>query len=443
MTKENSKSTLKILALFLTLLALLSTLFTPLLSGFQANASSYTLTDSLVQNASGNWVSSGGKWLDRWLNYNCYAFAIERFEYPQKYHSLLQYQPGSLSHDTEVSITRESVEYIVNVVKEDLIAIGYDGSSISVSTDIPSINNNQQLICVRTSSPSATDWDYHFMRYDLATNAWYHKPGNTAILKYKYTPSNTRDWIQEGSKNGIESCNSITYTSTIYFIKYNKNIFDPTRESSTISKNIPAGKDTMIEINCSTSTTGHFVVTANSSIKAKLYNDQMNEIATFSGTTTINELRTLTAGKYYLQVMFLSTSDSGSIQSSFYTHLSGAHCIICDHGVGGQHTYNDSFTWKNDRQHLARCSCGLTKMKGHGVRAGSFVGGYAICIQCGGRASVGIVDPGPFSNTTLPCSVNGSYILPNGVIVLVEADIAAFLQGTLVFTQGTLLNIAA
>ena len=29
MTKENSKSTLKILALFLTLLALLSTLFTP------------------------------------------------------------------------------------------------------------------------------------------------------------------------------------------------------------------------------------------------------------------------------------------------------------------------------------------------------------------------------------------------------------------------------
>lgn len=61
MTKENSKSTLKILALFLTLLALLSTLFTPLLSGFQANASSHTLTDSLVQNASGNWVSSGGK----------------------------------------------------------------------------------------------------------------------------------------------------------------------------------------------------------------------------------------------------------------------------------------------------------------------------------------------------------------------------------------------
>lgn len=442
MTKENSKSTLKILALFLTLLALLSTLFTPLLSGFQANAAAYTLTDSLIQNESGNWVSSGGKWLDRWLNYNCYAFAIERFEYPQKYHSLLQYQPGSLSHDTEVSITRESVEYIVNIVKEDLIAIGYDGSSISVSTDIPSINNNQQLICVRTSSPSATDWDYHFMRYDSETDAWYHKPGPTAILKYKYVPTYNRPWKAEHyDENGAHS-SSITYTSTIYFIKYDKNIFTPTSKSSTVSKNIPAGKDTMIEMNCSTTTTGHFVATADYSIKATLYGEQMDQIATFNGTT-INELRTLTAGKYYLQVMFLSTSDSGSIQLSFYTHVDGERCIVCDHGVGGQHTYDDSYTWKNDRQHLARCSCGLTKMKGHAVRAGSFVGGYATCIQCGGRASVGIVDPGPFSNTTLPCSANGSYILPNGVIVLVEADIAAFLQGTLVFTQGTLLNIAA
>ena len=107
MTKENSKSILKILALFLTLLALLSTLFSPLLSNLQANASSYTLTDSLVQNESGSWVSSGGKWLDRWLNYNCYAFAVERFEYPKKYSSYdrIQYQPGNFSHNTELNIT--------------------------------------------------------------------------------------------------------------------------------------------------------------------------------------------------------------------------------------------------------------------------------------------------------------------------------------------------
>ncbi len=442
MTKENSKSILKILALFLTLLALLSTLFSPLLSDLQANASSYTLTDSLVQNESGSWVSSGGKWLDRWLNYNCYAFAVERFEYPKKYTSRFQYQPGDFSHNTGLNITRKSAEYIANAVKDDLVAIGHEESSISISTAIPTVNSNQQLICIRTTSSNAFIWDYHFMRFDSDTNAWYHKPGPTAILKYKYTPTNDRHWKAEAfDENGVQSSN-LTYTSTIYFIKYNKNIFDPTRESSTISKNIPAGKDTMIEMNCSTSTTGHFVLTANNSVKATLYNDQMDPLISVYGTT-INELRTLTAGKYYLQVMFLSTSDSGSIQSSFYTHLSGAHCIICDHGVGGQHTYDDSYMWKNDRQHLAKCSCGLTKMNGHAVRAGSFVGGYATCIQCGGRASIGFVVPGSFSTTTLPCSANGSYILPNGVIVLVEADVASFLQGTLVFTQGTLLNIAA
>ena len=30
-------------------------------------------------------------------------------------------------------------------------------------------------------------------------------------------------------------------------------------------------------------------------------------------------------------------------------------------------------------------------------------------------------------------SINGSYILPNGIVVLVDADIDAYLDGTLVF----------
>ena len=35
------------------------------------------------------------------------------------------------------------------------------------------------------------------------------------------------------------------------------------------------------------------------------------------------------------------------------------------------------------------------------------------------------------NNTLL--SLNGSYILPNGIVVLVDADIDAYLNGTLVF----------
>ena len=43
---------------------------------------------------------------------------------------------------------------------------------------------------------------------------------------------------------------------------------------------------------------------------------------------------------------------------------------------------------------------------------------------------MGIVIQG---NNVFPMSINGSYILPNGVIVLVDEDFEAYMNGTLVF----------
>lgn len=40
-------------------------------------------------------------------------------------------------------------------------------------------------------------------------------------------------------------------------------------------------------------------------------------------------------------------------------------------------------------------------------------------------------------------SVNGSYILPNGIIVLVDEDVEAYLNGTLVFYDPNDLPVAA
>ena len=69
-------------------------------------------------------------------------------------------------------------------VKEDLENIGM--TNVIIQDSIPElIYDNQELICLRVK-----DEDYHFMRYDKKTNAWYHKPGNSAILRYKYIPSN-------------------------------------------------------------------------------------------------------------------------------------------------------------------------------------------------------------------------------------------------------------
>lgn len=45
---------------------------------------------------------------------------------------------------------------------------------------------------------------------------------------------------------------------------------------------------------------------------------------------------------------------------------------------------------------------------------------------------VGVMDPS-FVNQATYYTPNGSYVLPNGVIVLVDADIAAYMQGTLQF----------
>ena len=61
------------------------------------------------------------------------------------------------------------------------------------------------------------------------------------------------------------------------------------------------------------------------------------------------------------------------------------------------------------------------------------VQGTTICIQCGGQADMGI-NPYSMNSTNVNyVTDNGSYILPNGVIILVEEDIEDYLKGTLLF----------
>ncbi|MBO7085784.1 MAG: hypothetical protein J6W25_01565, partial [Bacilli bacterium] len=53
------------------------------------------------------------------------------------------------------------------------------------------------------------------------------------------------------------------------------------------------------------------------------------------------------------------------------------------------------------------------------------------CLLCNGPASFGgIIHDGIGS---YPYTLNGSFILPNGVIVLVDEDFEAYMNGTLVF----------
>lgn len=164
--------------------------------------SNHTLQDSTLVTYQGN------------LDYNCYAYAIGRTESPREFiGDNEQYIPGFISNNTVNH--NNSVTDLVKSVQNDLSFLGYE--NISYSTTRPSVGADTYLICCRMGSGG----QFHFMRYDYHSNAWYHKPGYNAILKYNYELSNERNWTNEYvDKNGVAHKEDTTYSGTIYYITY-------------------------------------------------------------------------------------------------------------------------------------------------------------------------------------------------------------------------------
>ena len=110
--------------------------------------------------------------------------------------------------------------------------------------------------------------------------------------------------------------------------------------------------------------------------------------------------------------------------------LVDGECSLC----GELHQHLFSYTWLSNVTHQEVCFCGEEgRIKPHVVESDAFSGGamYATCIVCGGRVSMSpqII----LSVNKLPHTENGSYIRPDGIIVLVDEDIEAYLNGELVF----------
>ena len=246
----------------------------------------YNLIYNTVKDSSGNWVVNGGAYDGRWEYYNCYAFAIHRNENPNFYFSDFPYYPGDMAddepgpHAINTFTDCNTINSLAGLVRKDLLAMGY--TNVDISDTIPTINSSQELICVRMN-----DTDFHFMRYDLTTNAWYHKPGNTAVLKYNYVPSNNQLWYDEFSYNGVEYASTINYNSDIKFIKYDKNTVGISSNTSnlTYSLAIQSGKDSILEINNSPNNKIYdFIISASSSIEIELYDNEMELMDSYTGT---------------------------------------------------------------------------------------------------------------------------------------------------------------
>ena len=108
-------------------------------------------------------------------------------------------------------------------------------------------------------------------------------------------------------------------------------------------------------------------------------------------------------------------------------------CSDCGYSRTHQHSHDDHYQWTSLTNHKSYCTCGNYINDFHVVSPDAYQNGnqYAICLLCNGFASVGGTWHDGIEN--YPYTLNGSFILPNGVIVLEEADMEAYLNGTLVF----------
>lgn len=95
-------------------------------------------------------------------------------------------------------------------------------------------------------------------------------------------------------------------------------------------------------------------------------------------------------------------------------------------------THTCSFTHRyisiSTTQHRAICECGNYRLQGHIVASGSNK-----CIICGGTADMGFIQMDLNNTMVEMVTSNGSFILKNGIIVLVEEDVKKYFSGELVF----------
>lgn len=160
-----------------------------------------------------------GTWQSEYEDYNCYGYAVGYYGWME---------PGQIA-DAENGYAEPYPNHLFNtaataadLVEDDLSALGYDLLYSGTLLVIPSggVTVHTRLICVRITAPPARD--FHFMQY-VEDGSWYHKPGASTPLSYKYTPSSDRPWVLEGLDNiGYFRNTETQYVGDIYFISYTK-----------------------------------------------------------------------------------------------------------------------------------------------------------------------------------------------------------------------------
>lgn len=220
--------------------------------------------------------------------------------------------------------------------------------------------------------------------------------------------------IPDGTSQSVKKLNA--FNAVKYVLdNYAQNSYNLTSEELSIEKTIyPGGtyfynKNMFIKLNVNTSGNYNFVAHAiNYSIDVKLYDSNFTEVSIsktyMDSNRRITFTKSLSTGEYYVRV-----SSSNSEPQIVDLDIQPPH----------SHSYTTYITYSSTK-HKAICSCGSYVLEFH------VVGSNSRCILCGANASAGIT---PFAlNNVTYITENGSYMLPNGVIILVEADMDSFVK---------------
>lgn len=171
-----------------------------------ASISEYVLQDSIAVTT----------WVEAFNSFNCYVFSIG---IPEP----VYVNPGYFSKNSFSMAL--SVDNMAEVAVADLQALGHQRVHKINPIDIGNLCTNESIICLRRGV-----YDYHFMRY--TNDGWYHKPGKSAILKYKYTPTVVRIWTNERVVGDTAIEGEIIYNSDIVYISYDGHDWEYTSNGS-------------------------------------------------------------------------------------------------------------------------------------------------------------------------------------------------------------------
>lgn len=117
-------------------------------------------------------------------------------------------------------------------------------------------------------------------------------------------------------------------------------------------------------------------------------------------------------------------------------------CKRCEKTVFVSHSYTHT-PCNNNNYHLSTCACGYTTNTGHVVNIPSGNAKIGTCISCGASVTIGngTIMPwgdngGNSSTYAMNSSIqyiteNGSYVLPEGIIIISDADYELYLSGEL------------